>query len=76
MTALISDRKEIVGVDNTAAIDVVHEVASIYGLPTVCLDLILIASSDSPVTIDIAIQDTDRDRGTGQGIALVAVHAV
>ena len=76
MTALISDREEVVGVDNTAAIDVVQEVAPIDGLPTVCLELILIGSSDSPVTIDIAIQDTDRDRGAGQGIAQVIVHAV
>jgi len=76
ITALLSDRKKVVGVDNTAAIDVVQEVAPIHGLPTVCFDLILIGSSDSPVTIDIAIQDTDRDRGAGQGIALVVVHAV
>ena len=76
MTALISDREEVVGVDNTAAIDVVQEVAPIHSLPTVGLDLILIGSSDSPVTVDIAIQDTDRDRGAGQGIALVVVHAV
>ena len=76
MTALLSEREKVVGVDNTAAIDVVQEVAPIDGLPTVCLELILIGSSDPPVTIDIAIQHTDRDRGAGQGIALVIVHAV
>jgi len=42
ITALLSDRKEVVGIDNTAAIDVVQEVAPIHGLPTVCLDLVLI----------------------------------
>ena len=76
MTALISDREEVVGVDNTAAINVVQEVAPIDSLPTVCLDLVLIGSSNPPVTIHIAIQDTDRDRGTGQDVALVVVHAV